>query len=86
MRDGLRASPLDGHLPHELISLAECLMSPVIMPVGIAARVIPRWQGGLSVIRAIAAICILAGIAGRSIATQCSESAAASSLATPSAR
>jgi ABC-2 type transport system permease protein len=41
------------------------LMSPVIMPVRIAAGVVPFWQVALSVILVLATIYILAAVAGR---------------------
>jgi ABC-2 type transport system permease protein len=58
------AAPDPGSTATTIFSMIP-LMSPVIMPVRIAAGVVPLWQVVLSVILVIATIYILAALAGR---------------------
>jgi ABC-2 type transport system permease protein len=58
------AAPDPGSTATTILSLLP-LLSPVIMPVRIAAGVVPFWQVLASVILVIATIYILAAIAGR---------------------
>jgi ABC-2 type transport system permease protein len=58
------AAPNPGSTATTIFSMIP-LMSPVIMPVRIAAGVVPLWQVVLSVILVIATIYILAALAGR---------------------